>query len=116
MKIDLVGSIEDLILKEVTGKNGLINLEKFMDILDLFQVVPLKRSKVKNQSKDIYMCLSGNTRDVYNTDQGNDIGNGNLMKQLDLLWIKLEERFKNIGDAYRYFDKDYDNSVSYSEF
>jgi len=48
LKIDLVGSIEDLILKEVTGKNGLINLEKFMDILDLFQVVPLKRSKVKN--------------------------------------------------------------------
>ena len=38
------------------------------------------------------------------------------MKSLDLLWIKLEERFKNIGAAYRYFDKDYDNSVSFSEF
>ena len=62
------------------------------------------------------MCLSGNTRDQYNVDQGYEVGSGNLMKQLDLLWIKLEERFKNIGAAYRYFDKDYDNSVSFSEF
>lgn len=35
---------------------------------------------------------------------------------LDLLWIKLEERFKTIGDAYRYFDKNYNNRVSFGEF
>lgn len=70
LKIEFSGKIEELILKEIQSNNGLINLEKFMDILDLFQVVPQKKSKVKNQSKDIYMCLSGNTRDMYNTDQG----------------------------------------------
>ena len=61
------------------------------------------------------MCMSGNTRDMYNTNQGND-NSGSLMKAPDLLWIKLEERFKTMGQAYRYFDKDYDNSVSFSEF
>lgn len=35
---------------------------------------------------------------------------------LDLLWIKLEERFKTIGAAYRYFDKNYNNRVSFGEF
>ena len=63
------------------------------------------------------MCFSGNTRDQYDVDQGNEhVSNATLMKSLDLLWIKLEERFKNVSAAYRYFDKDYDNSVSFSEF
>jgi len=32
------------------------------------------------------------------------------------LWIKLEEKFKNMGIAFRYFDKNYNNSVSFPEF
>lgn len=42
-----------------------------------------------------------------------DNGGGML---LDLLWIKLEERFLNMADAFRYFDKNYNNKVSFGEF
>jgi len=35
---------------------------------------------------------------------------------LDLLWIKLDERFKSMADAYRYFDRNYNNRVSFGEF
>lgn len=33
-----------------------------------------------------------------------------------MLWIKLEERFKTIGNAFLHFDNDFNNSVSYAEF
>lgn len=39
-----------------------------------------------------------------------------IEKNLELLWIKLEEKFKNTGIAFRFFDKNYDNSVNFSEF
>ena len=36
LKIDLDPSIEKPMLQEIRHTNGLLNLEKFMDILDLF--------------------------------------------------------------------------------
>jgi hypothetical protein len=41
---------------------------------------------------------------------------GRLQKSLDLLWIKLDERFKSMADAYRYFDTNFNNRVSFGEF
>jgi Ca2+-binding EF-hand superfamily protein len=35
---------------------------------------------------------------------------------LDLLWIKLDERFKGMAEAYRYFDVNFNNRVSFNEF
>lgn len=35
---------------------------------------------------------------------------------LDLLWIKIEERFHNMADGYRFFDVNYDNHVNFAEF
>ena len=35
---------------------------------------------------------------------------------LDLLWIKISERFKGIAEAYRYFDVNFNNRVSFNEF
>ena len=35
---------------------------------------------------------------------------------LDLLWIKLEERFKSMAEAFRYFDRNYNNRVCFGEF
>lgn len=85
-----------------------------MDLLDLFTLLPMKKKIVKNCSKDIYFVLSSNTlagHTVDHTDPG-----GMLKKMLDLLWIKLDERFKTMADAYRYFDRNYNNRVSFGEF
>lgn len=35
---------------------------------------------------------------------------------LDLLWIKIEERFHNMADGYRFFDVNHDNHVNFAEF
>ena len=43
--------------------------------------------------------------------------NGGPQEQmLDLLWIKIEERFHNIAAGYRFFDVNFDNSVNFAEF
>jgi hypothetical protein len=31
-----------------------------MDLLDLYTLLPMKKQIVKNQSKSIYQCMSGN--------------------------------------------------------
>ena len=65
-------------------------------------MLPLTKKIVKNQSIDIYNVLSSNKKSGHSNLQLDE--GGKLKKLLDLLWIKLEERVKNMGDAYRFFD------------
>lgn len=53
----------------------------------------------------------GHTTGAKAVDQG-----GPLKRILDLLWIKIAERFPNIHEAYRYFDVNFNNRVSFNEF
>lgn len=68
-----------------------------------------------NDSTDVFYLMSGNTyggptsNDMY--DQG-----GPLKKMLDLIWIKIADRFKGMAEAYRYFDVNFNNRVSFNEF
>ena len=62
----------------------------------------------------IHLVMSSNTKQGP-TSKHQDTG-GQLKKMLDLLWIKLDERFKTIAEAYRYFDRNFNNRVSFGEF
>jgi len=106
-------AVEALILKEVQLGDK-VNLMKFCDIVDLFFYLPMQKVVDKNDSKDVYFILSSN---VYggHTNTAKDQG-GALKKMLDLLWIKLDERFKGMAEAYRYFDVNFNNRVSFNEF
>lgn len=70
---------------------------------------------MSNDSTDVYYLMSGNTyggatsNDMY--DQG-----GPLKRILDLIWIKIADRFKGMAEAYRYFDVNFNNRVSFNEF
>lgn len=57
--------------------------------------------------------MSGNKKDQYGHKEQ---PGSNLQTLLDLLWIKLDERFLTMADAFRYFDKNYNNRVSFAEF
>lgn len=105
--------VEGLILKEIQVGDK-VNLMKFCDIVDLFFYLPMQKAIDKNDSKDVYFILSSN---VYggHTNTTKDQG-GSLKKMLDLLWIKLDERFKGMAEAYRYFDVNFNNRVSFNEF
>ena len=41
---------------------------------------------------------------------------GPLKKILDLLWIKINEKFHGLSEAYRFFDVNFNNRVSFNEF
>lgn len=59
------------------------------------------------------MVMSSGTRSQHSC--GDDQG-GSVKKMLDLLWIKVSEKYNNIAEAYRYFDVNFNNRVSFNEF
>ena len=102
-----------MILDEIVS-NGTVNLMKLTDIVDLYFYLPMQKEILKNDSHDIYYILSSNVQGFSQAvvkDQG-----GKLAGMLDLLWIKIAERFKGVAEAYRYFDVNFNNRVSFSEF
>lgn len=44
------------------------------------------------------------------------LGGTNLHRLLEFVWIRLQERFKNMSPAFRYFDLNFNNRVSFNEF
>tara|TARA_B110000285_G_scaffold233764_1_gene308573 strand:- start:1323 stop:1739 length:417 start_codon:yes stop_codon:yes gene_type:complete len=112
--LNVLDQVNEELVGEIIRPDGYINLHKFMHILDLFTLLPISKTVIKNSSKEIYNCLSGNRQDSHTVVHG-DPG-GRLQKSLDLLWIKLDERFKSMADAYRYFDTNFNNRVSFGEF
>ena len=108
-------TVDQALVSEILHPTGLIDLRTLMDIIDMFSLFPMTKMIVKNQSKEIYNILSGNKFDGA-TIETQDISGGSMRLLLDLLWIKLDERFLNMADTFRYFDKNYNNKVSFGEF
>jgi hypothetical protein len=83
----MIDEIEPLILKEIQ-KEDKIDLQVFMDICDLFILLPLRKKQIKNGSKEIYQIMSCNKLDSF-TSNHPDVGT-HLNKMLELFWSKLE--------------------------
>ena len=88
---------------------------KLCDIVDLFIYLPITKNRIPNESKDLFFIMSHNTYGGHTAGEVKYQG-GPLKKMLDLLWIKISERFKGIAEAYRYFDVNFNNRVSFNEF
>ena len=109
-----LNNIVPKLVNEIKAPDDHVNLQKLMDLLDLYTLLPMKKNVVKNQSKSIYQCMSGNKNEGH-TIENRESGN-RLQLMMDLLWIKLDERFSSMSQAFRYFDKNYNNRVSFGEF
>jgi hypothetical protein len=110
---DSIDKVEKEILSEIQVGDR-VNLMKFCDIVDLFFYLPMQRAIKKNNSTDIFFILSSN---VYGGHTATPKEQGGILKKmLDLLWIKIDERFKGMAEAYRYFDVNFNNRVSFNEF
>lgn len=59
--------------------------------------------------------MSGNTYGGPTSHDMIDQG-GPFKRILDLIWIKISDRFKGMAEAYRYFDVNFNNRVSFNEF
>lgn len=38
------------------------------------------------------------------------------MRNLELIWLRIEDRFSNFSAAFRFFDLNFNNRVSFNEF
>jgi hypothetical protein len=101
--------LEDICEEDSEGKR--VSLKKLADLLDLFNMMPLKKEAEKNSSRVIYEVLSGNN--LTNATCTRPAAGGQQQQMLDLLWIKIEERFHNMADGYRFFDVNYDNFAGF---
>lgn len=63
----------------------------------------------------MWFIMSSNVYGGHTSGTEKDQG-GPLKRILDLLWIKISERFGSIHEAYRYFDVNFNNRVSFNEF
>ena len=91
-----------------------VNLQKFTDIVDLFFYLPMQKPIMSNDSTNLYYIMSSNVHGQP-THEKSDAG-GLLHRMMDLLWIKIQEKFNTIHEAYRYFDVNFNNRVSFNEF
>ena len=59
------------------------------------------------------MVMSSNTqkKHTHKPTQG-----GYIKRMLDLLWIKIQEKYESLPEAYRYFDQNFNNRVGFNEF
>lgn len=111
----ILDNVNDLLVQEVKTPDGrYLDLQKFMDVIDLYSILPLKKQPKNNLSKDMFLVMSQGTK--VKADFASVIPGGRSKKNLDLLWIKLEEKFSSLAKAYRYFDMNFDNNVSFGEF
>jgi len=110
--------IEPLLLEEIKFNDNQIDLGKLVEIIDICNHFPLKVKKIKNKSNDIYVVLSSNTRENYDVKASSkgQIQDDNLMNNLEIIWGTINQRFKKLAHAFRFFDMDDNKTIEFIEF
>lgn len=104
-----IGGCQDLILQEVCDREGLVDLNAFSDLVDLFVYFPSKQKTTQRQSDDIYAALKSNAATPIDTDPS-------LRNGLDLIGERLKQKFHSFAEAFRFFDKTLKNQVYFTDF
>lgn len=88
-----------------------------MNLIDLFTLLPSTKRTHKNYSKEIYNVFTSDRHDGAQLDPSK-LMNINIYeaKLVEQLIEKLDERYKGMSDAYRYFDQYSRGKVTFSEF
>ena len=111
--------IEAQLLEEVKTPDQMnIDLGKLVEVIDILNFYPTTVRRVKNKSNDIYCVLSSNTRETYNTHKplNGGIEDPNLAANLEIIWAIINQRFKKLADAFRFFDMDDNRTIDFIEF
>lgn len=109
---------EDEIVKSIS-KDGQVDLTKFCDLIDLFVYIPKGRVKVApgKLSPNIFRVLSSNQQEhATAVSNMNSPSETHLQKNMELIQLRIEERFPTFSHAFRFFDLNFNNRVSFNEF
>ena len=98
------------------SKTNVIKYSKFSEFVDFYQYLPMHIKKDRNLSKELYYILTSNKfsnhGEKYQTEQ-DQMG---LKESLDFLWLKIEERFHKVANAFRFFDINNNSTIQIKEF
>ena len=110
---------EEMLLTEIAhGENNLVDLNIFSDLVDLFVYMPNMDEKKEHQkSPAIHYILSSNSKDKATAEKSMESQDEvHLRRTMEMLWIRIQERFKTFSPAFRYFDRNFNNRISFTEF
>ena len=78
--------------------------------------MPLRVKKSKNISNDVYYQMLSNKASSSANSLKNDKIDPHLSSLLDLLWMKITERFSSMSQAFKFFDVNQSQTISVREF
>jgi hypothetical protein len=98
-----------------------LEYDKFMRLCDLFFFIPGKVYKQKNDSENMYLIMSSMARkkaqilcdEKVKKDTKQE---ARVKANVEKFWVKMKNKFHKIGDMFRFFDRNFDNEVSFNEF
>ena len=110
---------EDQLLAEIAkGEHQLVDLNTFSDLVDLYVYLPNPDEKKDAQkSTHMHIILSSNSKDKATAERSTETKEEiHMRKTLEMLWIRIQERFKTFSPAFRYFDLKQNNRIEFTEF
>ena len=102
----------------------MVSIQKLSLFIDGFNFTPVKVSNIhfKNGSTEMTYIMSSNVKGSLaegdKTIKWHEKSDGekHLLKLLSLVSFKINERFRNMREAFRYIDTDHSQSISINEF
>jgi len=96
----------------------MVDMAEFCGLIDLCIYIPKKQEKrTGKMSPEIFRVLSSNQQTCATAlDMTNTASENRLRRNLEFIWTKIDEKFKNLSEAFRYFDLNANNRVSFNEF
>jgi hypothetical protein len=97
-----------------------VDLNVFCELVDLFTYYPKKPVKQHpgRGSSNIYRVMSSNIKDGASADKPEEMSadQSSLKRNLEFIWLRIDEKFPSLSKAYRFFDVNYNNRVTFNEF
>ena len=117
IKEGIVGT-EELVLAEIVDREtGLVDVHQFSELTDLFVYLPNKEKGVNHQaSAEIHQILSSNSKTKAEFErQDASPEKVRIGKTLELVYSRINDRFKGFSAAFRFFDVNMNNKITFGE-
>lgn len=106
-----------MLLDEIKANETMIDIGKLVEMIDICNHFPMIVRRVKNKSNDIYFILSSNMRENFDVKTSHSgIQDPHLAHNLEIIWSTIHQKFKKLGDAFRFFDMDDNKTIDFVEF
>ena len=77
----------------------------------------MEKKKESHKSANIYSVLSSNTKEEPSAEKSLESKDDVYLRRiLESMWIRIQERFKTFSPAFRYFDRNFNNRIAFTEF